>query len=112
MKHDISAIAEVPSALSIFKVREEQEDRIKTGRGQIAQLKCRYWLSPDFCCTGTGRGAQSSHYFFSDCKKFQRSLITCKKTNGGREKEREEGEKDELVKLEQSFSDVATHLDA
>lgn len=73
MKHVISAIAEVPSALSIFKVREEQADRVKTGRGQIAQLKCRYWLSPDFCCTGT----QSSHYFFSDCKKFQRSLITC-----------------------------------
>ncbi len=111
MKHDISAIAEVPSALSIFKVREEQEDRIKTGRGQIAQLKCRYWLSPDFCCTGTGRGAQSSHYFLVIVK-VQRSLITCKKTNGGREKEREEGEKDELVKLEQSFSDVATHLDA
>lgn len=75
MKHDISGIAEVPSALSIFKVREEQADRFKTGRGQIAQLKCRYWLSPDFFLLG--RGAQSSHYFFSDCKKFQRSLITC-----------------------------------
>lgn len=60
MKHDICAIAGVRSALSIFKVKEEQADCFKTGRGQIAQLKCRYWLSPDFCCTGTGRDGKGS----------------------------------------------------